>query len=352
MNQKIGFTCSYTPLPLIRAAGFIPFRIQPVTSSVDQAGTILHDNMCPHVKRVLDRAMSGDLPELAAVVFVNSCESMRRLADAWAITRPSDRRFVLDLPSSPGEISTGFLAEQLVLFWEKLGAWSQTQSPREAIGKSIAAYNELVAALEDLGNTVANRAPIGGRSAMQRAFNASVTVPTRQAIDAIKLEQKSLATKPRSVATVPVYLFGNVLPDEEAFDLLERSGFRVVGDSLCTGAHQLSPFTVNHGSDPFTQLANDLLVRPPCARTVTAERPGDYAGFVAREAKRCGAQAVIGHVMKFCDPFLARIPAIREELSDVGLPMLVLEGDCTLRSLGQSRTRLEAFVEILGGSPL
>jgi benzoyl-CoA reductase/2-hydroxyglutaryl-CoA dehydratase subunit BcrC/BadD/HgdB len=53
-------------------------------------------------------------------------------------------------------------------------------------------------------------------------------------------------------------------------------------------------------------------------------------------------------VMKFCDPYLARLPAVRAELKQAGLPLLVLEGDCTLRSLGQHRTRIEAFVEMLG----
>ena len=58
---------------------------------------------------------------------------------------------------------------------------------------------------------------------------------------------------------------------------------------------------------------------------------------------------MIVHVMKFCDPYLNRLPGIRHELRDAGLPALVLEGDCTLRSLGQKRTRIEAFVEMLGG---
>jgi len=30
-----------------------------------------------------------------------------------------------------------------------------------------------------------------------------------------------------------------------------------------------------------------------------------------------------------------------------GFPLLLLEGDCTLRSIEQQRTRIEAFVEML-----
>ena len=60
----VGFTCAYTPLPLIEAEGFIPYRIFPMGDQPDQAGSIMHDNLCPHVKRVLDRAMVKDLPDL------------------------------------------------------------------------------------------------------------------------------------------------------------------------------------------------------------------------------------------------------------------------------------------------
>ena len=51
--------------------------------------------------------------------------------------------------------------------------------------------------------------------------------------------------------------------------------------------------------------------------------------------------------MKFCDPYLARIPMIRKALQNEGIPMLVLEGDCTTRSIGQQKTRIEAFIEML-----
>ena len=72
--SRIGFTCSYTPLALIDAAGFTPYRILPVGESPDRAGEVLHDNLCPHVKRVLDRVLYNDVPELEGVILLNSCD--------------------------------------------------------------------------------------------------------------------------------------------------------------------------------------------------------------------------------------------------------------------------------------
>ena len=348
MVRIVGFTCSYTPLPLIHAAGFATCRILPVTKAEDQAGSMLHDNMCPHVKRVLDRALGSDLPGLEAMVFMNSCESMRRLADVWKRTRSGDRQLLVDLPATPGDGSVRFLSGELRRLWAALGAPQDPGVCRKRIAASVQTHNRLVGALDGLRDEVIRRAPAGGRALLQKAFDLSVSGPPETTMSWIEEQKASLAARPPSGSGLPVYLFGNVLPGEEAFDLLERSGCRIVGDSLCTGTHQLRPFSIERDTDPFRAMAQDLLDRPACARTVAPESPDRLAHFVVEQARSCGARAVIGHVMKFCDPYLARIPAIREELSRAGLPVLVLEGDCTVRSLGQSRTRLQAFVEMLG----
>ena len=44
---------------------------------------------------------------------------------------------------------------------------------------------------------------------------------------------------------------------------------------------------------------------------------------------------------------LDRLPAVRETLRQAGIPLLLLEGDCSLRSIEQQRTRIEAFIEML-----
>jgi benzoyl-CoA reductase/2-hydroxyglutaryl-CoA dehydratase subunit BcrC/BadD/HgdB len=75
--------------------------------------------------------------------------------------------------------------------------------------------------------------------------------------------------------------------------------------------------------------------------------PGSIAARIAGRAQAAGARGVIGHTLKFCDPYLARVPVIREALQRLDIPLLFLEGDCTLRSIGQHRTRIEAFVEML-----
>ena len=345
--QKIGFVCAYTPLPLIHAAGYVPLRVLPMSQVPDQAGHLLHDNLCPHVKRVLDRALGQDLPELAAMVFINSCDAMRRLADAWQTARSNDRVILLDLPTTADDRSTRFFAEELVRFTSSLSDWSGRPITAEKIAASIEKYNALAQLLADLSNRMQQGQLAGGSAGMQKLFNQAASQSVEYSLERLT----TIAAEPGSTAAaesgVPVFLFGNVLPDPEAFALFESCGARIIGDDLCTGLRQFTQVTAPKGESVFLQLAQSILQQPPCARTFVPRQPGKIAVDVLDRAKACGARGVIGHTLKFCDPYLARLPFVRETLKEANLPLLLLEGDCTLRSMGQQRTRIEAFIEML-----
>jgi benzoyl-CoA reductase/2-hydroxyglutaryl-CoA dehydratase subunit BcrC/BadD/HgdB len=346
-TQTIGFTCAYTPLPLLHAAGFVPHRILPLGDAPDRAGSILHDNLCPHVKRILDRGLAGDLPPLQGVVFMESCDTMRRLADAWRRRRPEDRIATVDLPSIPSASSVAHFVGQLQGLRQTLQQWSGVEIDDARLAVSIRLYNQLEAALSRLRERVMSGVSALGWPGLQALYNRSVTGPLEQTRSEIENLTAS-SNQARQAAGVPVLLIGNVLADPAGFELLASSGARIVGEELCTSGRQICPVPLSEKDDPLTALARALVQRPPCARTfLPSGRPGGFAEQVVKSAEQTGARGVIAHVMKFCDPYLGRLPDLREALRQAGIPLLVLEGDCTLRSLGQYRTRIEAFTEML-----
>ncbi|MCP3953938.1 MAG: 2-hydroxyacyl-CoA dehydratase [Desulfobacterales bacterium] len=350
MNRKsggrIGYTCAYTPLPLIAAAGFTPYRILPMGDIPDQAGQFLHDNLCPHVKKVLDRVLAGDMPELAGTILVNSCDAMRRLADAWRTARPNDNLLLVDLPVTTDEPAIKFFAAQIEEMAARLKQWGGINFNEGAIEKSLDDFNTLSGKLESLADDAYRGNLAGGRTGLQRLYNDCTQSDFAESISRCTT---LIEGAPMAIAGgVPVFLFGNVLPDPEAFEMFVECGAQVVGDDFCTGYRQFTSLADGRpGESVSLRLARKTLTKPPCARTFFPAQPGRLAHDTLAAAKACGAAGVIGHTVKFCDPYLARMPIFREEFKVAGMPLLLLEGDCTLRSMGQQRTRIEAFIEML-----
>lgn len=348
-QQHIGFSCAYTPLALIHAAGFTPYRILPNVDCPDQAGRLLHDNLCPHVKRILDRAMSRKLPDLAGMVFMNSCDAMRRLADAWRVVRPDVPSLLVDLPTTTEKRDASFFRKELQKLEQFLEEQGGESLQGKTLAKSITAYNRLA----DAFGTMQHRIQTGGTShgalLLQEAYlTASCMAPETMLKNLEKMLTQNNGKE--TPAGIPIYLFGNVLPETEAFALFESCGARIVGEDLCTGSRLFTEIAVSDG-DLETVMAEytaGLLGRKPCARTICEKQPGKMAEDIVADARRHNAKGVIGYTVKFCDPYVARLPGIRAALKKEGFPFLLLEGDCTVRSLGQHKTRIEAFIEMLG----
>ena len=345
-HQILGFTCAYAPVPIIEAAGFQAFRVLPQGECPDQAGQLLHDNLCPHVKRVLDRALANDLPGLAGMVFVNSCDAMRRVADAWRVARPHDKVMVLDLPSTNSPSSLAFLAGEYERMAKTLFTWNNLPFSRERVRARIKVWNALARTLAFLGTKMGEAFYPGLAAAIQTVVNTAST----DSVDAALAMANAIVSNGWSAARghAPVALFGNLLFDPKLFDLFEAWHMHVTSLDFCTGSRFVSPVDLSLTADPFEALARSHMTGPPCARTMDTTRPGAIAQKIVERAEASNARAVMGFTVKFCDPYLARIPGIREALQGAGLPFLMLEGDCTLGTMGQQQTRIEAFTEMLG----
>ena len=346
-QSKIGYACAYTPLVLLDAAGYMPYRILPMSDCPDQAGQMLHDNLCPHVKRILDRAISKDLPDLCGVVLMNSCDAMRRLADAWVHVRPDDHIILLDLPAIADDAAIAYFSGELIRLMDSLSEWNGQRITKGDIAASIKQYNKLPPLFNQLRDRLHQGKLPGGSIRMQSLYNQAMTAPFDSSL--ATLERVLAEPPPADLENdgIPVFLFGNVLADPEAFQLFESCGARIIEDDLCTGSRLFTPITVDENQDLLLSISRSLLTRPPCARTFDPAQPLKMAGNILDRAQTSGARGVIGQTIKFCDPYLDRLPAVRETLRQAGIPLLLLEGDCSLRSIEQQRTRIEAFIEML-----
>ncbi len=139
---------------------------------------------------------------------------------------------------------------------------------------------------------------------------------------------------------------GSTLDEPTLPQILDDLNARVVADDLCNGARYFDTLVREEG-DPFDALAARYLARVPCPckhRALDA-RPDHLLKLV----KEHQADGVIFYLKKFCDPHAWDYVPLAAALDRARVPHLLLETEQSA-PLGQTRVRVEAFLEMLAGT--
>ncbi len=145
---------------------------------------------------------------------------------------------------------------------------------------------------------------------------------------------------------VPVLVSGYV-PEPAAFlEVLGRAGAYVAADDYAAVGRRVVR-AAPEPDDPWQALEERAWAAPPCPTRSAdaAERVRHLQALLDRS----GARGAILHLVKFCEPELFDVPAIRGAFAARGIPVLLLEGELEAGLSGQAVTRIEAFAEMLSG---
>lgn len=128
----IGYTCKYTPVELLESLGGECVLINSQTMSFSAAESEGHSNLCCHCKALLQHCLSGGIREF---VFVNCCDSVRRIYDIVKEKGDYDFIFFLDLPRTGGECSLNRFKDELLRLYREYSAYKGTSfSPEKFYG--------------------------------------------------------------------------------------------------------------------------------------------------------------------------------------------------------------------------
>jgi benzoyl-CoA reductase/2-hydroxyglutaryl-CoA dehydratase subunit BcrC/BadD/HgdB len=123
-------------------------------------------------------------------------------------------------------------------------------------------------------------------------------------------------------------------------------------DDLSTGLRAFW-HDVEATSDPLDGIVNRYLDKIYCPRTYrpqaeTQEKDLDSRfGYVYRFAADFRVNGVILYVIRFCDTYELDAPDFKSYFQDKGIPVLYLEDDYSAATLGQLKTRVQAFLEMI-----
>ena len=348
---KMGYLCIYTPIEVIRAAGFHPVRVTGAKKAEGLAEEHLCTNLCPYIKAAMEEKLSGSLEGLEGIVFMNSCDGMRRLYDAWdRIDGGKKFNYMLDLPKTNDAAAINYFSLLIKNFKERLEKYCNRKITQEELHKSIALYNKVREKvklfLQKQWNGYLSHSGYEIFYLMKRGINAVPEKFHDYITNLMKDGRGTLQRAPTSGETKALprlLIWGGILENEEIIKTIEEAGARVVADDLCSGSRFYDTL-VEVQDDPFMALADRYLGKSPCSRMVNVH---DRINRILSIIEKGSIHGAIYHTLKFCDHSIYDYPIFKKEFERKNIPLLHLTCDYTPGSHGQIRTRVEAFLEQL-----
>ena len=303
--------------------------------------------VCPLVRNALAFLASGKADDLDALLVPHTCDSLQGLAtlltDFGGWPKP-----VLTFLHPKGEArpsSRVFAVAELRVLGEKLEKLAGKQLDPDRLRAAMGLHKRMDAITSDLLTHRSRlEVPDAGFYALLR--RGEYLWPEDHLAE-LTLAHKALGSEPRQHG-VPLLVTGYVPEPMAILDILAEAGAYLAADDYAAigrrigGYENVDPST----GDPFETLAATLFSSPPCP-TRSADSSVRMA-HLTRLAERSGARGVLIHTVKFCEPELFDIPALRKTFAALKLPFLHLEGELETKLSMQASTRLEAFVEMLG----
>lgn len=343
-RKLMGYFCTYTPVELLHASGFIPVRIHAGTGRMDKAGQHLPDFICPYMKLTLENALNGKYDFLAGLVQGYSCDAACGLVNIWKDIFTERFFHTMPIPYKDTPEARAYYRAALLEATEKLhaagGHFSET-----ALNDSNNLYARIRRCQLALGEPRRKGNPAVSSKDLMAVVDAGFYLPPEQYLSMLEDFLERLPPDPPSAkAGFPVIISGSLIEDGQILDAIESSGGRIVADDLCNGFRQTFPAD-GIGENPLDRLIDRYVNRFPCPARTSAEDRGRRLLAVAGDT---GAKAMVFVVQKFCTPHLADYPKLSEMLKENGMASILVEMDETWQMASQLKTRLESFFEMMG----
>lgn len=349
-GRVVGYFCSYVPAEIISAAGLLPVRIRATGSAgTDLADAYFRPTSCSFARHCFDTALRGGYDFVDGIVWANTCDVVRRLYDNWKEEMKTPFLRMLSLPKKTGESQVAWYREELAHLKGALQEHFGAEITNERLWDSIRLHNEtraLQRRLYDLRKR--ERPPITGAESLavtiagtampREEYNRSL----RELLDALGPNQGSEGYRAR------LMIEGSMLDNPAFVKVIEDQGGLVVTDSLCFGSRTLWKSVDETDPDPLTALARyHVGGRPSCARII-GEHP-QRAAYVRDLIREFRVDAMLSERLMFCDVAGYEQFMLGGDLKEEGIPHLKLDREYLLGSVGQMRTRIQAFLESIEG---
>lgn len=355
-KKVFGTFCVYVPDELIFAANAIATGLCGGSQFWVPGGEkVLPTNTCPLIKASVGARLDRTCPFFRiADMYIGetTCDGKKK---AWEILGEDVPVHVMDLPQMKREKDIKAWAEEIKELKKVIEEFTGNKVTEESLSESIKLINNKRKALSRLYECrKADKVPISGRDALvisQIAFYddpARFTQMTNKLCDELEQRIKDGISVVKE-GTKRILLTGTPLavPNWKLHNIIETSGAVVVCEEMCTGTRyfeNLVDETKTTVDEQIDALANRYMGINCACFTPNTGRIDD----IIRLAKEYKVDGVIDVNLKFCSLYDVEGYTVERALKEAGIPVMGIETDYTDNDAEQLRTRIGAFIEMIG----
>ncbi|MBQ4577782.1 MAG: 2-hydroxyacyl-CoA dehydratase [Clostridia bacterium] len=356
-GQKVfGTFCVYVPDEVVIAAnGIVTGLCGGSQFWVPDGEKVLPKSTCPLIKASVGARLGKTCPffRLADMyVGETTCDGKKK---AWEILGEDVPMHIMDIPQMKRPEDIERWAGEIKKFAKVVEDLTGNQITVEKLNEAIKTVNEKRKAMARVYEArKAEKLPISGKDALLMSQIAFFDDPTRCAQMCNKLADELDKRIEDGVSVFPagtkrILLTGTPLaiPNWKLHHIVETSGAAVVCEEMCTGTRyfeNLVPDDSKTLDEAYMALAQRYMKTNCACFTPNTGRIDD----LLRLAKEYKVDGVIDVNLKFCCLYDTEGYNVEKAMKAAGIPVLGIETDYTDTDAEQLKTRVQAFVEMLG----
>ena len=356
-NKVVGTFCVYVPEELILAVGGTCVGLcAGAEIGIDEAEKVLPRNTCALIKSFMGFKLAGLCPYIQAsdlVVGETTCDGKKK---AYEILNDYKETYVMEIPQMKTERDRTLWRGEVIQFKEKVEEITGRKITPENLREGIKTANNKRKALQRLSALrKATPSPISGLDALlvnQIAFYDDPLRFTRNVNDLCdELEERVKGRIGVSQNGTPRILVSGspmAVPNWKIPFIIETSGAVVVAEESCVGERSTRDLVSEDGDtlDKMIDAIVDRYFKIDCACFTPNEERTDHILDLAKEFK---ADGVIHYSIQFCTPYTVEAYKVERAIQKTGIPFMKIETDYGMEDMGQLKTRIEAFLEMVKG---
>ncbi|SMB91330.1 Benzoyl-CoA reductase/2-hydroxyglutaryl-CoA dehydratase subunit, BcrC/BadD/HgdB [Thermanaeromonas toyohensis ToBE] len=351
----VGTFCVFVPEELIFAIDGVSVGLCGGAQFTVPAGErVLPRNLCPLIKSLMGFKLERICPYFQAVDFLigeTTCDGKKK---TWEILNEYVPTYVMELPQRKEEPDLALWEREIWRLKKEVERRSGQIIDEEKLARGIRRANARREALRRLYKArQADPVPISGKDVLLISQLAFFDEPERFAARVNELCEELEGRMARGEGVAPkgairIVVAGTPMPIPywKLHHIVESAGAVIVAEETCTGTRYFAG-QVEEGGETLEQqlkaLARRFLDINCACFTPNSGRVEDILNL-AREWR---AHGVIYYTLQFCQTYALEARRVEKALKERGIPVLTLESDYSEEDVGQLKTRIEAFLEML-----